>query len=98
MQVQPEQIKRQQMILQALGFYHGKLDGIWGPMTIEAKKRFEASPNFRPGIPNNGLPFGDRPPYPAGITMDHTTGLLHHPSIDKHLIPAEPVVDADPTE
>jgi hypothetical protein len=87
MQVTKSQLERQQLILKALGFYFGKLDGIWGPMSIEAKKKYEADASFRPGIPNNGMPFGERPPYPAGITLDHATGLLHHPRIDLHTLP-----------
>lgn len=99
MQVTQPQLQRQQLILQVLGFYHGKLDGIWGPESIEAKKRFEAQSSFRPGIPNNGMPFSDRPPYPAGMTVDHRSMLLYHPAIEKHLTPTPQmptVADPDP--
>lgn len=81
MQVLKTEIKRQQEILAALGFYHGEIDGIWGPKCIAAKKKFEADRRFTPGIPNNGMPFGARPPYPAGMTLDHATGLLNHPAL-----------------
>ena len=98
MQVNTEQLQRQQLIMQALGFYFGKIDGVWGPRSIEAKKRFEADPTFRPGIPANGMPFGDRPPYPAGVTYDHATGLLYHPKIEEHLKPtiAKVTVNVEP--
>lgn len=84
MQVTKEQIQRQQEILSVLGFYHGKFDGIWGPKTIEAKKRYEGDAKFVPGIPNNGLPFGDRGPFPALISINHATGLLEHPALAEH--------------
>lgn len=83
MQVQKHELERQQQILKALGFYHGKIDGIWGPKSIDAKKKFEASPSFPPGIPNNGMPFRDNGPYPAGVTMNHMTGLLEHPRMNE---------------
>lgn len=79
MQVKTEQLIRQQEIMKALGFYHGKIEGIWGPKSIDAKKKFEASPTFSPGIPKNGMPFADHGPYPANIMLDHATGLLDHP-------------------
>lgn len=75
MQTGSKQIERQQLILQVLGFYNGKLDGIWGPKTVEAKKAFERSTKFNPGIPNNGLPFPNMGPYPRGIRME-ASGLL----------------------
>lgn len=76
MQTKPEQLLRQQMILRHLGHYRGKLDGIWGPMTIEAKQRFERDRKFAPAFPNNGLPFGDRDTYPKGISYNRATRLL----------------------
>lgn len=60
-------IARQQQILTYLGYYSGKIDGIWGPKCIEAKKQFENLRAFVPGLPNGGLPFADQPPYPKGI-------------------------------
>lgn len=84
MQVSKEQIKRQQEILSVLGFYHGKFDGIWGPKSIEAKKRFEADARFIPGIPNNGMPFASKGPYPALITINHATDMLEHPALTEH--------------
>ena len=71
MQTNPEQLKRQQAVLKHFGFYEGRLDGIWGPKTIEAKKIFEGDTKFKPGLPNNGLPFKDTGPYPKGVTMDY---------------------------
>lgn len=64
-----ESIKNQQELLKALGYYHGSVDGIWGPKTIQAKKEFESTKNFNPGIPNNGLPFKLDGPFPKGIYL-----------------------------
>ena len=72
-QFQNAQIVRQQQILAHLGYYKGRIDGIWGPGTIKAKKEFEAM-GFAPGVPNGGLPFASRGPYPKGIFMSN--GLL----------------------
>jgi peptidoglycan hydrolase-like protein with peptidoglycan-binding domain len=81
MQVQEEQIKRQQEILKVLGFYTASVDGTWGPLTILAKKKFEASSQFAPGIPNNGLPFKTGQRLPSGMTQQRD-GLLHHVLLD----------------
>lgn len=99
MQVKKEQLERQQQILTALGYYHHKVDGIWGPRSIEAKKRFEALPAFCPGIPRNGMPFGDKGPYPPHITMDYATGLLDHPKrleVASKPPQSDPEPEADP--
>jgi hypothetical protein len=90
MQTSIEQLKRQQEILKALNFYSGKIDGIWGPVSIKAMHAFEVSPQFLPGHPHNGMPMYDKSPYPAGIVRKHD-GLLHHPAIDKQS-PGHPVV------
>jgi hypothetical protein len=63
------QLKRQQEILKVLGFYKGALTGKWDEHSIQAMKLFESDIRFRPGIPNHGLPLGDRP-YPASIHID----------------------------
>lgn len=76
MQTGKAQIERQQLILYVKGFYHGKIDGIWSTKTIEAKKKWEATGRgFTPGLPNNGLPFDNRGPYPKGVTLG-SDGLL----------------------
>lgn len=99
MQVKKEQLIRQQEILNALGFYHGLIDGVWGPKSIEAKKKFEASPSFSPGIPKNGMPFADYGPYPANIVIDHATNLLDHPTVAaKRAQPKAPAPVSIPTE
>lgn len=67
MQTGSEQLKSQQQILKSKGYYGGAVDGIWGPMTIEAKLKWERSGKFAPGIPNNGLPFPARGPFPTGV-------------------------------
>ena len=69
MQVSKKQIQRQQVILTHLGFYRHKCDGIWGPESIAAKRKFEADVSFVPALPNNGLPFGEREKYPKGMRM-----------------------------
>jgi hypothetical protein len=69
-QKEPEQLKRQQQLLTVLKFYTGKIDGLWGPSSIAAMVKFEASPSFIPGIPNHGMPLGDTGPFPAGIIKD----------------------------
>lgn len=94
MQVEKEQIQRQQEILAVLGYYKFECDGLWGPKTIDAKKKFEADRSFVPGIPNNGLPFADRGPYPSMIVMDHMTGLLHHPKLNEKAAVVETDKDA----
>ena len=76
------QLVRQQLILKGVGYYKGAIDGLWGPLSIEAKKEFERDPTFLPGLPNGGLPFADHKPYPAGISRDNVTTLLYHPVIE----------------
>jgi len=94
-----EQLRRQQDILKTLGFYNGALDGIWGPGSIAAMKKFEADPTFRPGIPNHGMPLGDAPPYPAFISKDTDKGrlanLLTHPNLDHRITPKASVKAAE---
>lgn len=76
MQTRPEQLKRQQAIMKKFGFYKGKIDGIWGPMCIASKRAFEASPEFKPGYPNNGMPFKGTGPFPKGIRIDVTARTM----------------------
>lgn len=83
MQTEKRQLLRQQFILKGLGFYKGKLDGVWGPASIEAMKNFEANPLFLPGLPKHGLPMSNSKPFPAGITLDVSySGLLYHPCME----------------
>ncbi len=110
MQVTKPQLERQQIILKVLGFYMGHVDGVWGPLTIAAKKKFEADARFMPGFPSNGMPFAEGKPLPAGMTLNKTTGLFYHPAIEDHINPpkaaapevageeAAPVVEATVTE
>jgi hypothetical protein len=67
MQTGSEQLKNQQRLMQAEGFYNGKIDGIWGPKTIAAKVKWERSGRYSPAIPNNGFPLSDRGPFPSGV-------------------------------
>lgn len=80
-----ENLERQQLLLKALGFYNGVVNGVWGPDSIEAKKAFEASLQFRPAIPNNGMPFSDTGSLPSGVYRIGSSGLLHHPALDELL-------------
>lgn len=69
MQHQAEELKYQQMVLRHLGFYRGKIDGIWSSGSIEAKRQYEFDKSFRPAIPNNGLPFGTSDRLPANLSF-----------------------------
>ncbi len=89
MQVEKVQLERQQLILKVLGFYQGHLDGVWGPISIAAKKKFEADKRFVPGMPNNGMPFREGQTYPAGMTLGKDD-LFYHPAIDPHIKPTVP--------
>lgn len=77
MQTKPHQLRRQQQVLKHLGYYSGKIDGIWGPATIEAKRNFESDKKFKPSYPNGGLPFAETHDLPAGIEWQFSpTGPL----------------------
>ncbi len=68
MQTQPHQLLRQQMILKELGYYTGPLDGVWGPQSIEAMRRFENRvSDFRPARQTGGLPFSAESRLPKGM-------------------------------
>jgi peptidoglycan hydrolase-like protein with peptidoglycan-binding domain len=78
-----EALKRQQEILKALGFFSGKVDGNWGPDSIQAMKRYEASASFKPGLPNHGMPLSLEIPFPLNITRDpENRFLLYHPALE----------------
>lgn len=91
MQTDKKQLQRQQIILTHLGFYRHKCDGIWGPETISAKKRYEADPSFVPALPNNGLPFGEKEKYPKGIKMDKDRLLTFVDSSGKNSLTDEKI-------
>jgi hypothetical protein len=78
---------RQQQILTSLGFYTGKIDGFWGPKTIDAKKRFEREQSFKPCIPNYGHPFMMASPLPSCI-YPSSDGLLHLHGVQDSDLPA----------
>ncbi len=80
MQYEINQLKRQQLIMSCLGFYTGAIDGLWGPKSIDGKKRFEGSPKYLPALPSNGMPFASRAPFPNGISIGRD-GLLYHDAI-----------------
>ena len=83
MQIGTEQLKRQQQILQLKGLYNGQLDGIWGPKTIEAMKKWEAK-GFAPGLPQNGMPLANKGPWPKGIRKG-SDGLLTCAEFEQYL-------------
>ena len=76
MQTRKPQLQRQQVIMAKLGFYRHRCDGIWGPESIVAKRKWEADRSFIPALPNNGLPFGERDPFPKGIFVKRPERLL----------------------
>jgi hypothetical protein len=77
MQTKPHQLRRQQLVLKHLGYYSGKVDGTWGPASIEAKRMFESEKKFKPSYPNGGLPFAETHDLPAGLEWQFSpTGPL----------------------
>lgn len=76
MQIKPNQLTRQQVIMAHLGLYKHKVDGIWGPASIAAKCKWEEAKTFIPAFPNGGLPLGDRDKLPRGMLFDRKTRLL----------------------
>lgn len=100
-------LQRQQILLKFLGYYHGKCDGIWGPTTIAAKRKFELSGKFNPGYPNNGQPFPVDGPFPSGIIRDPLKrGYITHVDITPEFVKANlselvtnnETVDPEPVE
>lgn len=69
MQINKQQLQRQQIVLTHLGHYKHKCDGIWGPESIKAKIAFEHTREFVPALPTRGLPFAEKVKYPKGIRM-----------------------------
>jgi hypothetical protein len=86
MQIKKEQLRRQQMIMSALGLYRNTCDGIWGPASIAAKRKWEMSKSFIPGLPNSGLPLSEDSIYPKGVTLDTKNRLFCHTSLTPELI------------
>lgn len=86
MQTSKRQLQQLQMIMMALGFYSGRIDGIWSAKSIEAKKNWECSGKFNPAYPNNGLPFADTDPVPAGMRFDRVTRLFNHRALTESMI------------
>lgn len=80
MQVGKEELMYQQAVLKHLGFYKGKVDGIWSKGSIDAKKKFEFTREFSPCIPTNGLPFGTSERLPKNLFFKREGNLilLHH--------------------
>lgn len=111
MQVTSDELKHQQVVLKHLGFYKGKIDGIWSESTIAAKRNYEFKIEFSPAIPNNGLPFGLNDRLPANLVFKRVgnTALLHHVALTDEdvsriigntpttIAVKDPVVEAGPT-
>lgn len=76
MQINKSEIMRQQLIMAHLKYYKNKIDGIWGPASIAAKKSWENSPAFVPAFPNQGLPFGAKDVLPKGVSFDRKTRIM----------------------
>lgn len=66
MQYTKDKLISQQLAMFHLGFYTGNIDGIWGPDSQEAKRKFERCETFLPAYPNGGMPFGERDRLPTG--------------------------------
>jgi hypothetical protein len=86
MQIKKEQLKLQQMIMSALGFYRNTCDGIWGPASIASKRKWEMDKSFIPGLPNSGLPLSEDSLYPKGVTLDAKSKLFGHARLTSDLI------------
>lgn len=83
MQTDTKALIRQQLILRQLGFYTGPLDGIWGPVSIEAMKKFENRLElFRPARPKGGLPFSDSDKLPRHFYWEPAGLLCHDESLN----------------
>ncbi len=79
MQINPEQLARQQLIMKHLGFYNGKIDGVWSRTSIKAKREWEYSSAFKPAYPNRGLPLNPIQKLPRGVMLDpRNRSLLTH--------------------
>lgn len=77
MQTSKEHISSQQLVLAFLGYYNGKIDGIWSQASIEAKVKFEGDESFVPAYPNAGLPFGTRDKLPKDWYVDKRGNVKH---------------------
>ena len=60
-------IKSQQSVMKALGYYDGAVDGIWGPKSLAAKRKWESSGQFAPAVPSHGMPFEEKHGLPSGV-------------------------------
>jgi hypothetical protein len=63
-------IAQTQLALRVLGFYNGRIDGVWGRASAKAKVAFESDPKFAPCTPNGGAPFDLSMPLPACLFYD----------------------------
>lgn len=94
MQIKPRELLRQQLVLKKLGYYTGPLDGVWGPNSIEAMRKFEMRlDKFRPAHQSGGLPLPAGGPLPKGFWMDR--GLLCYDDLTSESTPEELAVEAN---
>lgn len=70
MQTSETELRAQQLVLAFLGFYGGKIDGIWSDATISAMKKFEMDDRFLPAVPTIGMPFKVNCRLPKGMYWD----------------------------
>ena len=97
MQTGTEQLKRQQLLLKLKGFYSGAIDGIWSTMTIAAKQKWERTRGFVPALPNNGMPFASKGPYPSGVRTG-LDGLLTCAEVEEFLESRKTAPKVQPTK
>lgn len=72
-------LQHQQIVLKFLGYYDGRCDGIWGPDSVAAMRRFELSGKFNPGCPKNGQPINNYRKLPAGLYVyDRRNNYISH--------------------
>jgi len=80
-------VARNQQILKYLGYYKGKIDGIWGKGSMQAKIDFEDSPDFEPGAKNFGGLFDSSLPLPKSIYYNVDRGTFHIYNVEDSLLP-----------
>lgn len=65
-----------QVIMTLLGFYDGQCNGVWGPKSIAAMRKWEMTDEFEPAVPLNGKPFLGRGRLPEGFEYGPGPSIL----------------------